>query len=243
MVDNEYGFTRDGKPVYMEYRDDFHCASEALMPVKGLTVKVDFDQGLHPACILRQMMPSGQLRVLDELYGDSGATGLCEQLRRLLGSEKYAGFTVMGGRVDPSAAARDANDPESWVDCINRLMNWTGQKRLTLADTNAPEHRQAAVRSRLLRNVEDGRPSLLISPTCRVLRKGFSSEYRYKKNRGSSGDYQEAPEKKWPVSDVHDALQYAALDDGGYEEVVGRAARSSKPFGGKMFKANLAVKL
>lgn len=244
MVDNEYGFTRDGKPVFMEYRDDFHCAQTELMPVAGLTVKVDFDQGLHPAALLRQMMPNGQMRVLDELYGDAGATGLCDQLRRLIGSQKYAGFKVIGGRCDPSAAARDANDPESWVDCVNRLMNWTGEKRVRLADTNAPEQRQAAVRVRLMRNVDDGRPSLLISPTCRMLRKGFNSDYRYKKIRAVGSDsYQDTPEKKWPVSDVHDALQYGALDDGGYEEVVGRAARSTKPFGGKMFTAKIAVNI
>lgn len=244
MVDNQYGYTRDGKPVYGEYRDDFHCAGEMLTPVAGLVVKVDFDQGLHPACILRQTMPNGQLRVLDELYSDAGATGLCDQLKRLIGSEKYSSARVAGGRVDPSANARDANDAESWVDCINRLMNWNGAQRVRVADTNEPDKRQAAVRMRLMRNVDDGRPGLLISPHCRVLRKGFNSEYRYKKIRAVGSDaYQEAPEKKWPVSDVHDALQYGALDDGGYEEVVGRAARSQRPFGGKTFQAKLAVKL
>lgn len=244
MVDNQYGYTRDGKPVYAEYRDDFHCAGEVLTPVSGLAVRADFDQGLHPACILRQVMPNGQLRVLDELYSDAGANGLCSALRQLIGSTRYAGCRVVGGRVDPSANARDANDAESWVDCVNRLMNWRGDQRLRVADTNEPDKRQAAVRMRLMKNVDDGRPGLLISPNCRVLRKGFNSEYRYKKIRAVGSDaYQEAPEKKWPVSDVHDALQYGALDDGGYEEVVGRAARSQKPFGGKTFQAKMAVKI
>lgn len=243
-VDNQYGFTRDGKPVYGEYRDDFHCAAEELQPVAGLVVKVDFDQGLHPAALLRQTMPNGQMRILDELYSDAGATGLCEQLRAMIGSSKYAGFKVVGGRCDPAANARDGNDAESWVDCINRLMGWNGQKMVRLADTNEPDKRQSAVRFRLIRNVGDGRPGLLISPTCRQLRKGFNSEYRYKKIRAvGSSSYQESPEKKFPVSDVHDALQYGALDDGGFEEVVGRSARSQRPFGNKTFQAKMAVKL
>jgi hypothetical protein len=244
MVDNQYGFTRDGKPVYMEYRDDFHCAGEELLPAAGLAVKVDFDQGLHPACLLRQTMPNGQMRVLDELYSDAGATGLCEALKRLAGSEKYSRCRLVGGRVDPSANARDANDAESWVDCVNRLMGWRGAQMVRVADTNEPDKRQAAVRFRLMKNVDDGRPGLLISTTCRMLRKGFNSEYRYKKVRGSGSDsYQESPEKKFPVSDVHDALQYGALDDGGFEEVVGRAAREKRPFGGKTFQAKMAVRL
>jgi len=244
LVDNQYGFTRDGKPVYGEYRDDFHCAGEVLQPVAGLAVKVDFDQGLHPAALLRQTMPNGQLRVLDELYSDAGAKELCEQLQRLIGSAKYAGCRVVGGRVDPSANARDANDAESWVDCVNRLMNWQGQQRVRVAETNDPDKRQGAVRFRLAKNVEDGRAGLLISPSCRTLRKGFNSDYRFKRKRAAgSGSYEEAPEKKWPVSDVHDALQYGALDDGGFEEVTGRAAREQNRMNGKMFTAKMAVKL
>lgn len=244
MVDNQYGFTRDGKPVYEEYRDDFHCASEELIPVRGIAIRVDFDQGLHPACVLRQPMPNGQMRVLDELYSDGGATDLCGQLRRLIGSTKYAGCKVIGGLSDPSAAARDPNDAESWVDCINRLMGWRGNEQLRLAPTNAPDKRQAAVRYRLTKTVENGQPAFLLSPACRVARKGFNSAYRYKKVRTVGSDsYQDTPEKKWPVADVHDSIQYGALDDGGFEEVVGRAERSKRPFSGKMIQAKMAVKL
>lgn len=242
-IDCQYGFSREGKPVYPEYRDDFHCTTEELQPVAGLVVKVDFDQGLRPACLLRQTMPNGQMRILDELFCESGATGLCEQLKRLIGSAKYAGHRITGGRCDPSGNARDPNDAESWVDCVNRLMGWRGAQMVRVAETNDPEKRQGAVRLRLKQNVDDGRPGLLISWTCRTLRKGFNSDYHFKKIRGSSGETHEAPEKKWPVADVHDALQYGALDDGGFEDVVGREARTQRPFGGKMLQAKMQVKL
>ena len=129
------------------------------------------------------------------------------------------------------------------MDCINRLMGWRGAQMVRVADTNDPEKRQGAVRLRLKQNVGDGRPGLLISWTCRVLRKGFNSDYHFKKIRGTSGGTHEAPEKKWPVADVHDALQYGALDDGGYEDVVGREARTHRPFGGRTLQAKMAVKL
>lgn len=244
LVDNLYGYSRDGKPVYGEYRDDFHCAGVELQPVSALVVKVDFDQGLHPACTLRQTMPDGQRRVLDELYSDRGAVGLCEELRRLIGSAKYAGCRVIGGMVDPSASAGDANDAESWVDCINRLMGWTGPAQVRLAPTNAPDKRQSAVRYLLRTNVGEGRPGLLISSTCRVLRRGFNSEYKYKRKKvAGSAQYDEAPDKKFPVADVHDSLQYGALDDGGFEEVVGREQRAKRAMGSGTRKARVEVKL
>lgn len=227
LVDNLYGYSRDGKPVYPEYRDDFHCAGTELMPVKDIPVRCDFDQGLHPAVILRQVMPDGQLRVLDELYSDGGASDLCRQLKALIGSAKYHGCRVIGGMCDPAAAARDGKDAEAWIDTINRLMGWRKHERVRLADTNDPDKRQAAVRFRLTRMVGDARPGLLISSTVKILRKGFNSLYRFKRVRGSGGGYADKPDKKWPVADVHDALQYGALDDGGFEEVIGREKRRS----------------
>lgn len=241
-VDNLYGFSRDGKPVFMEYRDDYHCSPVPLLPVDGLPVRCDFDQGLHPACLLRQVMPNGQLRVLDELYSDGGgAKGITDDLKKLMGSQKYKGHRVVGGLCDPAAAARDANDAESWVDCVNRLMGWKGIEKVRVADTNAPDKRQSAVRYRLKTTVDDARPGLLISPTCRNLRKGFNSEYCFKR-RPSSGGFADEPDKtKRPYADLHDALQYGALDDGGYEEVVGREKRRAS--GGGMRVAKVKVSL
>lgn len=242
MIHNQYGFTRDGKPVYHEYRDDYHCAGTELLPVPGLVVRADFDQGLHPACTLRQMMPDGQLRLLDELYSDQGAVGLCADLKRLIGSAKYAGIRVIGGLCDPASAAADGNDAESWVDCVNRLMGWRGTDRVRLAPTNDPGKRQEAVRWRLRCSVGDGRPGLLISTTCRVARKGFNATYRFKAKIGRRGEYTESPDKVFPVADVHDSIQYGALDDGGFEEVVGREQRRNRAMGG-MKTARVEVRL
>lgn len=239
-VDNNYGYSRDGKPVYSEYRDDFHCSTSELMPVEGIVIKIDFDQGLHPAATLRQTMANGQVRILDELYSEKGATGLCGDLKKLLNSDKYRGFKAKGGLADPSAAKRSEDDTESWVDCVNRHMGWVGSDQLRLAETNDPDKRQAAVRNKLKTNVDDGRPGLLISSTCKVTRKGFNSDYRFKRKRvAGKPSYDENPEKKFPVSDVHDSIQYGALDDGGYEEVVGKETRKKTGFGQKTFKAKI----
>jgi hypothetical protein len=243
MVHNQYGYSRDGKPVYTEYRDDFHASSDVLMPVRDLPVRVDFDQGLHPACLLRQNMPDGQLRWLDELYSDGGAVDLCDQLRRLIGSAKYAGCRVIGGKGDPMIVTRSGNDAESWADVVNRLMGWTGHSRLMPAQTNDPDKRQGVVRYRLKTNTATGQPGLLVSSTCKIIRKGFNSTYRFKAVMGRQGEYRDIPDKIFPVADLHDAGQYGAMDDGGFEEVVGRVARGRGAFGSKSFKARVEVRV
>jgi len=243
MIHNLYGYTRDGKPVYPQYRDDFHCSDSELMPVEGIPVKVSVDQGLRPAMVFRQIMPNGQRRVLDEIRVEEGAAVLAEQATRLIGG-KYHGHKVIGGGADPAAVARSGNDAEAWLDCLNRLMNFTGPARIRPVDTNDPEKRQTAVRLLLTKTLDNGQPALLISPTCRLLRKGFNSAYKFKKVRGAGADaYRDVPDKNDPSADVHDALQYDCLSDGGFESVVGRAARS-KTFGsGKPMKAKVQVNI
>lgn len=81
LIDNQYGYSRDGKPVYPEYRDDFHCAGEDIQPVEGLPIKISVDQGLHPAAVLRQTLPNGQRLILEEFYTDAGAPSLAEQVK------------------------------------------------------------------------------------------------------------------------------------------------------------------
>lgn len=243
LVDNLYGFTRDGKPVYPEYRDNLHCAGRDLMAVEGLPIKISADQGLHPAAILRQTMPSGQKRILEEFYCDTGAKGLAAEVLRVMG-ERYPGFRLVGGRCDPAGEARDGNDAESWLDAFNRFLGLQGAGRIRAAGTNKPDKCTSAARVHFTELVGDGQPRVLISSRCKVLRKGLNSTYCYKRKKGSGGDhFSDLPVKKFPVSDVVNAFEFDCLDDGGYEEVVGRARRATSWGGAKSFKAHVEVRI
>ncbi|MDI1227366.1 MAG: hypothetical protein PSY14_06765 [bacterium] len=232
MINNQYGYSRDGKPVFLEYRDDFHCALSELEPLKGIPVKLYADQGLHPALIFTQNTKEGQRRVLDEIRGEGGAVGLAEEALRMIGG-KYHGCHVTGGLTDPASAARSGNDAESWIDCLNRLLGFRGAQKIRLAPTNDVEKRLSAVRRALKNNVGQAQAGILISTTCRLLRKGFNSEYKYKKIAGGGANaFRDVPDKNI-YSDPMDALQYYCLDDGGYEEVTGREdRRASGSFSG-----------
>lgn len=239
MIDNLYGYSRDGEPVYPEYRDDFHCAGAELQAVEGLPIKVSCDQGLHPAATLRQTMPSGQRRILEEIYCDTGAKGLAEEVRRVA-AQRYPGFRLVGGLCDLAGGARDGVDGETWIDAFNRFMNFTGPERVRLAPTNAIDKCTSAVRVCLTRLVDGGQPGLIISNRCKVMRKGFNSSYCYKKSKQGTIN-KDKPVKLFPVSDVMNALEFDCMDEGGYEDIIGRARRAT-PWGtGKMFAAKMGV--
>ena len=73
--------------------------------------------------------------------------------------------------------------------------------------------RREAVAGALNRLV-DGKPGLVISPACKVLRKGFAGGYHFKRVRVTGDErYHDVPDKN-AYSHVHDALQYA-LSGGG----------------------------
>ena len=66
-----------------------------------------------------------------------------------------------------------------------------------------------------LRKMVDGKPGLILSPTCCVLRDGFKGEYyfrKYKVQSGVGGSYYSAePDKTSLACHIHDALQYGAM--------------------------------
>lgn len=240
-IHSQYGFSREGEPVYGEYNDDFHCGGRVLLPEPNMVVKVDCDQDLNCACVLRQYMPNGQLRILDELYSNRGAKGLSEQLLQLLGTEKYRGVTVKGGLCDPAGEKLDGGDAVSWIDKFNQCMGWTGDAMLRGSSTNDPATCVSAMSARLKMNVDDAQPGVVISATCKILRKGFNSTYCFKKR--TNGTTEDKPTKAKPVSDVHNAAQFSAMDDGGYEAAIGREKRRARAAGTGMKVAKVQVRL
>ena len=77
----------------------------------------------------------------------------------------------------------------------------------------------------------DGEPGLLLSPHCRVLRKGFAGGYHYARVRMSGDDRYHDRADKNEFSHPHDALQYVMLGAGEGRALLGRQrhARAGPP--------------
>lgn len=231
MIDNKFGYSRAGKPVYPQYNDLIHCSQVPLLPERGLPLVLSFDAGSTPAMVVRQAMPNGQRRILDELATEPasgyGPKRFSDDCNRLL-FERYNGIEISHGNCDPAAqygGDSQTNDDLAWMMSVAGHM----KIRIRPAWTNTPSIRQDAVRNRLTTMIDGRHPGLLISSRCKVLRRGFNNGYQFRRVQVSGRDeYRDEPRKNHE-SHVHDALQYDCLDDE-RGSVMGReAARSNGP--------------
>jgi hypothetical protein len=205
-VDGEYGYVRDGKPVYMNYSDEMHLAKEDLTPIPGLALILGFDFGYrNPACVMSQLTPSGHYRILREWHAEN--MGIRNFVRDIIKPElmtTYRGYEV-SVTGDPAGAKKSDTDAKS---CYTEL--YEAGLPVMPAFSNSMEARFNAVNAFLIKLIE-GKPAFQLSPNCNLLRKGFLGGYHYKRMSTSVDDvFYDVPQKNI-YSHVHDALQYNAM--------------------------------
>lgn len=227
MIRNQFGASRDGKPVYEEFNDARHVAAEPLEALVGIPLIIGLDAGGHPAAAILQRHPNSQWRVLAELCGEAG-TGphrFGDDLARLLRErfpqhKKREDFEAY---CDPSAlygADRQAGE-QDWSEIVAKKIGL----RVRAAPTNKQLPRIEAARIPLSRTIDGTQPGLIVSARCPVIRKAFNSGYRYRRIQ-VPGDvrYSEEPEKN-DHSHPMEALQYGLSGGGEYHEVMMRNRR------------------
>ncbi len=210
---NQYGFVEDGKPVYPEYLDHVHCTSDDLQPIPDRTLYVGIDFGLTPAAVFGQQTVTGQWRWIDELVTeDMGAVRFAEVLGPIL-RNRYAGYDVeIYG--DPAGDDRAQTDETTPFQILQ-----SREIPARPAPSNDPIIRREAVAMALTRMV-DGQPGLLISPKCRITRKGMAGGYAYKRIQVVGDErYHDKPNKN-RFSHPCEAGQYMMLGAGEGESVI-----------------------
>lgn len=196
----EYSDVMDGKPIYPQYNDDLHVGE--CKPINGLPVYIGLDFGLNPSATFVQLSPRGVLNILDELTVDGmGIKQFAESLMLPLLKTKYkdCAWEIFG---DPAGVARSPTDEKTVFDEL-RLLGLLAHPTAS----NAPQARFEAVRYWLNR-MTDGKPSFMLHPNCKMLRKGFLGGYRFKRLRVSGERYADKADKN-EYSHIHDSLQYA----------------------------------
>ena len=201
-----HGYAMDGKPVYPEWRDSVHVSSEPLAPIKGLPLFLGLDFGLTPACVFAQHTARGQWRIIDELISeDMGMVRFSELLSARL-DEWYGDIRRIEAWGDPAGNARSQTDEQT---CLEIVRQHAGID-IRPAPSNEWMLRREAVAQTLNRLV-DGMPGLLLSPHCKMLRKGFAGGYHYKRVQVSGDERFHDKADKNKFSHVHDGLQYLLL--------------------------------
>lgn len=204
-VHGEYGFLKKGRPVYPEYKDNFHCQQVEPKPIPLLRA---WDFGLTPAVVFLQAWPDGRIVSLNEICSDRAGLKAFAQVVKAQTAIQYPwakdwALTDVG---DPSGEYGGADDT---LSCFQILQAEGIDMRPGVQE---PTLRQEAVRT-LLRRTVDGGAGFVIDPKCSRLRKGFLGEYHYRRLAVGGGveKYADKPEKN-KYSHPHDALQYGAVE-------------------------------
>lgn len=222
-IKSEFPDSLDGKAVWGEsFRTDLHVAREILLPTGGNPVVIGVDQGRSPAAVALQMDMKGKLRALREAHAQGvGMDTFAEKFLRPMVAAYFPTLPIICV-IDPAGCQKSQVDDRSPKDVLE-----AAGFKVVSAPTNDPDRRIAAVDRRLVLN-----GGFEVSPACPVLISAMTSEYRYKTKR--DGELDDRPEKKHPVSDVADALQYGTLGAAGdvsgrIMRLLGRGARVAPP--------------
>lgn len=206
-VHGEYGFVRDGKPVYPEYIDRLHYADDVGAD-KRLPLFIGIDFGLTPAATFAQRTPSGRWLFVDELVTeDMGAKRFGDLLASKIRRE-YDEFDIEEITGDPAGDIRAQTDENTPF-----LMLRTCGVQAYPASTNDAVLRREAVATSLMRLV-DGHPGFVIGPRCKMLRKGMAGGFQYRRVQVTGEErYRDVPDKNI-YSHVCESAQYLMLGGG-----------------------------
>lgn len=203
---NEFVLYVDGRPVHPDFNPIIHTAEHLeARPGQSLVVGIDF--GRTPAASILQQQASGQWWILDELTTTNmGARKFGRALRSFL-NECYPGFRIafFGDPAGDDMAQTDDETPmmmlaESGIDCLP-------------APTNDFEVRTTAL-DRLLSELIDGQPAVLVSRRCSTIIKGLTGAYQFRRVQTSGGDrYTDKPEKS-PESHAVESVHYGLIGAG-----------------------------
>ena len=220
---NQLGYSEDGKRIHPEYVDAVHCSPSPLVPDPRHPVVVGMDFGLTPAAAFFSQRPNGQWWLFHEMVTEN--IGIKQFGERLL--LPYLLTTLLDFDVkiwgDPYGNTGSQNDNKTPLAILEALGFDIGLPNVT----GGPTIRREALAAPLSRMI-DGEPGMLVDPSCKVIRKGLSSKYVFKRIKEVGDDrYHDKPDKnKW--SHICEAAQHAMVGAGEGERIVTRK-RPSRP--------------
>lgn len=210
-VMNRYGTLSDGKAIYPQFTAETHVLDREYVPGDQGEWVVGIDFGLTPAAVFCQLGYLGRWVIFDELLGvDMGAKQFGKLIRRRI--EEWRNSTGLDPRIrfygDPAGSGRAQTDATNPFQILR-----TVSIDAFPAPTNDPDIRIESVQE-LLQEMVDGKPRLVVSPSCKNLIQGFEGGYHYRRLQVSGVErYEERPNKN-RFSHPHDALQYAVIGGG-----------------------------
>lgn len=215
---NEYGFVVDGRPVHPEYVDSVHCAPQEIPYDPKLSLIIGIDFGRTPAAAVFQYQPQwGRYVAIDELVSEDMSQQLFAPiLKQWLSTTYGVQLSTDSQRMRVRAWCDPAGEAggQATEDTPRQILVANGIPALP-APSQSPTLRRASLSNPMRRLCMDGKPAFLISPKCRMLRKGLMGGYCYKKLAVAGSDkFHETPDKNTLYSHIVEAAEYALLSEG-----------------------------
>ena len=213
-VNGQYGYVVDGKPVYPEFNARAHVAEKNIQFDPELRQVVGLDFGLTPAAAFLQQTATGQWQVWHEIVTeDTGAATFAEILGKFIRT-RPAEYEIWG---DPAGDQRSAIRESETPFKILRAAGINAKP----APTQDPILRREAVARNLTRLDMGAQPGLIISPTCRYLRRGMNGGFKYRQVQVSGYERWHDKAEKNIYSHICEAAEYGLCGAGEARTVVG----------------------
>lgn len=232
FIRNNWGASVAGEVIYPEFRQDLHVLASELEPTPGMEIVVGLDGGGTPAAVVMGKLPNGRRIIFAEMVIFDPDDPKRQKLQTGVGRKRFAQElkAVLWPRFRGCRITVAYGDPSMWYGADREMGEYTtveivGQE-LDLAVQPAPSNeiakRLESVRLLIgdIQRCGDGLPALLLNPSCRWLRRGFVSDYKWSPVDPKAPGATVKPQKT-ATSHVHDALQYACLGDIGVAGVTG----------------------
>ena len=211
-AEGKYTYVQEGKPVWHEYDDNIMSGEVSYDPQIAIQVGLDF--GLTPAAVVGQRYPNGRWVILDEIVTfDMGLERFGNLLLSELNSKYPKAQVLLWG--DPAGMARDAIYEVTAFDYLRTL----GLRAQPTPSNDFKVRREAAAAP--MQRLIAGKPGLIVSKDCKMLRKSLSGGYHFKRVSVGSGQerFKDAPNKN-EHSHIGDAFGYLLLGGGEHRRMT-----------------------
>lgn len=249
MVDNEFGYSLSGKPVYQGFDHRRHVSSHPLEARDELDLHIGVDAstgGLSPAAVFGQSW-TPRIAVVGELFVGQGVgpARFGEALQAYM-NEHHPNRPRSRVKLWLDPASQYGADTEGGQQTAQEMIAAALQVPAMIPGNGNNElaFRLSAMEAEF-RGYLEANSSLIICPkACPLFVQTCSSKYRFKKKpEHASNEYDDVPEKSHPWSDIADGGQYVVIGIrglvpiirgavSGLSQALGRAQFSTQSGGG-----------
>jgi len=221
-AEGKYTYVQEGRAVWPEYDDNMMAGDVDYDPSVPLQIGLDF--GLTPAAVIGQRLTNGRWVVLDEIVTfDMGLERFGQQLLAEMNAKYPKAQLMVWG--DPAGMARDAIYEVTAFDFLRTL----GLRAQPAPSNDFKVRREAAAMP--MQRLIQGKPGLIVSRECKLLRKSLSGGYHFKRIAVGAGHerFKDAPNKN-EHSHVGDAFGYLMLGGGEHRRMTKTPSLSGSGF-------------